>query len=76
MQLSMCDAGTVRVKKNTTNNNSGTYPLNRYCLLCPEVWLIRDTWKTRVLSSVGQLTHNITPPFICQAFLRTFCKIF
>ena len=23
MQLSMCDAGTVRVKKNTTNNNFG-----------------------------------------------------
>ena len=64
MQLSMFDTVTLhKVKKNTTSKRIKSFDSPPYCLLCPEVWLICDTWKTRVpplfVDSLRMITHSL-----------------
>ena len=75
MQLSMFDTDILG-QKNTINNNSGFDSPNRYCSLCPEVWLIRDTWMTVCCGSCRQLCYDTTRQYISQAFLTNFLKFF
>lgn len=50
MQLSMCDAGTLRVKKNTINNNFRNLSPIPLLLIVSRGMAYCDTWITRVLS--------------------------
>ena len=73
----MCDAGTVKVKKNTTNNNSGNLSPNPLLLIMSRGMAysryVDDPCAALLRDSLVNIPHNIIR---CQAFLQSFLKFF
>ena len=72
MQLSMCDAGTFKVKKNTTNNNMGIAHLTAIAHYVQRYGLLRYM-DDRVTVAVADSFVIIPHPNI---YVKRFSKVF